>query len=80
VPFILGIIFIIAFFIWEIRFAKYPMAPPKLFSLDKRTMIIILIITFVSGGNYFVLLMMWPSEIYNVYGKPRSHPRAFGHH
>jgi hypothetical protein len=60
---------IIAFFIWEVKFAPHPMAPKAIFSLEKRTMIIILIITFVSGGNFFVLLMMWPSQIYNVYGR-----------
>ena len=60
---------IIAFFVWEVKFAPHPMAPPAIFSLEKRTMIIILVITFVSGGNFFVLLMMWPSQIYNVYGK-----------
>jgi hypothetical protein len=32
-------------------------------------MIVILLITFLSGGNYFVLLLLWPTQIYNVYGK-----------
>ena len=32
-------------------------------------MIVILLITFLSGGNYFVLLLFWPTQIYNVYGK-----------
>ena len=30
--------------------------------------IIILLITFLSGGNFFVLLLFWPTQIYNVYG------------
>jgi hypothetical protein len=32
-------------------------------------MIIILLITFLSGGNYFVMLLFWPTQVYNVYGK-----------
>jgi Fungal trichothecene efflux pump (TRI12) len=68
VPFILGIILIIAFFVWEIKFAPYPMAPRKMFTKAKRTMILILLITFISGGNYFVLLLLWPTEVYNIYG------------
>lgn len=59
---------IIAFFVWEVKFAKYPMCPPGLFSKQKRTMILILLITFLSGGNFFVILLFWPTQIYNVYG------------
>lgn len=69
VPFILGIVLIIAFFVWEVRFAPYPMVPKAIFHKAKRTMIIILLITFLSGGNFFVLLLFWPTQIYNVYGK-----------
>ena len=32
-------------------------------------MVAILLITFFSGGNYFVLLLFWPTQCYNVYGK-----------
>lgn len=32
-------------------------------------MVIILLITWLSGGSYFVLLLFWPTEVYNVYGK-----------
>jgi hypothetical protein len=67
-PLILGIVLIIAFFVWEL-FAPYPMVPKALFSKAKRTMIVILLITFLSGGNYFVLLLLWPTQVYNVYGK-----------
>lgn len=35
-------------------------------------MIIILIITFLSGSNYFVMLMFWPTEVFNVYGMSLS--------
>ena len=37
-------------------------------------MIVILAITFLSGGNFFVLLLLWPTEIYNVYGKSITPP------
>jgi hypothetical protein len=69
VPFVLGAVMIIAFFVWELKFAPYPMVPPALFSKAKKTMIMILLITFLSGGNYFVLLLFWPTQVYNVYGK-----------
>ncbi|KAK5121659.1 hypothetical protein LTR85_004831 [Meristemomyces frigidus] len=68
VPFILGIVLIIAFFVWECFFAKFPMAPPALFRKAPRTMVCVLIMTFFSGGNFFVLLLFWPTQVYNVYG------------
>ncbi|OAL03750.1 MFS general substrate transporter [Phaeosphaeriaceae sp. SRC1lsM3a] len=82
-PLVLGIILIIAFFVWEF-FAPYPMVPRALFSKAKRTMIVILLITFLSGGNYFVMLLFWPTQVYNVYGDDpvgigiRSLPIGFG--
>jgi hypothetical protein len=45
------------------------MVPPALFSKAKRTIIIILLITFLSGGNFFVMLWFWPTQVYNVYGE-----------
>ena len=68
VPFIMGIVLIIGFFVWEFLFAKYPMAPRALFSRSPRTMTTILLITFFSGANFFVLLIFWPTQVYNVYG------------
>jgi len=82
-PLLLGIAFTIAFFIWQV-FAPHPMVPRALFSKAKRTMIIILLITFLSGGNFFVMLLMWPTQIYNVYGDDpigvgvRALPIGFG--
>lgn len=54
------------------------MVPRKLFSKAKRTMTVILLITFLSGGNFFVLIIMWPTEIYNLYGEqiPMAHARS----
>lgn len=75
VPFIIGIILIICFFVWELFFAKFPMAPPALFKKAPRTMAAVLLITFFSGANFFVLLLFWPTQVYNVYGK-RSNRNA----
>ncbi|KAK4616312.1 Trichothecene efflux pump TRI12 [Fulvia fulva] len=83
VPLIMGLILIIAFFVWEF-FAPYPMCPRALFSKDKRSMILILLITFFSGGNFFVLLLFWPTQVYNMYGNDplqigiRTLPIGFG--
>ena len=68
-PFILGLVLLIAFFVWELYIAKYPMCPRKLFSKSKGNMVKLLLITFFSGGNFFVLLLFWPTQIYNVYGR-----------
>ncbi|CAK4034403.1 MFS general substrate transporter [Lecanosticta acicola] len=84
VPFIIGVILIIAFFIWELFIAKYPMVPKEVFSKDKRTMVLILLITFFSGGNFFVMLLFWPTQVYNMYGNDpvqigiRTLPIGFG--
>ncbi|PIA91001.1 Multidrug resistance protein 3 [Cercospora beticola] len=68
VPFMLGITVITAFFVWEIKYAPHPMIPKAVFSKDKRSMIMIFLITFFSGGNFFVMLIFWPTQVYNVYG------------
>lgn len=60
------------------------MCPPRIFIRAKKTMIITLIVTFLSGANFFVLLLFWPTQIYNVYGNDRvgigirSLPIGFG--
>lgn len=69
VPLILGLVMIAAFFVWEF-YAPHPMVPRALFKKAKKTMIVILLITWLSGGNFFVLLLFWPTQIYNVYGEP----------
>lgn len=67
VPLILGIVLIIAFVIWEAKFAPYPMFPKR---LNQATSILVctLIITFISGANFFSILMFWPTQAFNVYG------------
>lgn len=83
-PFIIGCVLIVAFFVWELMFAKHPMVPKGVFSKDKRTMIFILLITFFSGGNFFVMLLFWPTQVYNMYGNDpvqigiRTLPIGFG--
>lgn len=84
VTFLLGSVLIAAFFVYEIKFAKHPMVPARIFSRDKRTMISILLVTFFSGGNFFAMLLFWPTQVYNVYGNDplqigiRTLPIGFG--
>lgn len=84
VPFVIGIMLIIQFFVYEICIAKYPMVPPALFRKAPRTMSFILLITFFSGGNFFVLLLFYPTQVYNMYGDDhvgiglRALPIGFG--
>jgi len=83
-PFVIGVVLIAAFFVWEIYFASYPMCPKSLFQKDTRTMAMILLITFFSGGNFFVMLLFWPTQCYNMYGNDpigigiRTLPIGFG--
>jgi len=57
----------VAFFIWEAYGAKYPMFPRRL-QQDSRVLSLTLLITWISGANFFSILMFWPTESYNVYG------------
>ncbi|KAH8811539.1 MFS multidrug transporter-like protein [Xylogone sp. PMI_703] len=66
-PLILGAILIIAFGFWEAYGAKYPMVPSRL-KQAPRTLILTLVITFISGANFFSILMFWPTQAFNVYG------------
>jgi hypothetical protein len=54
------------FFIWEAYGAKYPMFPRRL-QQDPRVLSLTLLITWISGANFFSVLMFWPTEAYNVY-------------
>ena len=54
------------------------MVPKALFSKSKRTMVVILLITFLSGGNYFALLLFWPTQVFNVYGNPDPYYNCCG--
>ena len=46
---------IIAFAIWEWKFAKYPMFPARLKQKNPRVLAILLLVTFVSGANFFAV-------------------------
>ncbi|KAF2404014.1 MFS general substrate transporter [Trichodelitschia bisporula] len=66
-PLVLGIILIIAFVVYEAKFARYPMFPGSILQ-EPRIMTLTLIITFISGSNFFSVLLFWPTQSYNVYG------------
>ncbi|KAJ8067292.1 hypothetical protein OCU04_004650 [Sclerotinia nivalis] len=67
VPLILGGIFIIAFCFWESYGAKNPMFPSRL-RKEPRILALTLVITFISGANFFSVLLFWPTQAFNVYG------------
>jgi len=67
VPLLLGSALIIAFVVWEAKFAKFPMFPRRL-GQDPRILVLTLIITFISGANFFSVLLFWPTQAFNVYG------------
>ena len=66
-PLILGGVMLIAFCFWEWKGAKNPMFPRRLGQYP-RTLVLTLIITFISGANFFSIVMFWPTQAYNVYG------------
>ncbi|RDW72620.1 putative MFS drug efflux pump [Aspergillus mulundensis] len=82
-PLILGVALLVAFAFWEIYGAKYPIFPSRL-KQEPRTLILTLVITFISGANFFSVLMFWPTQAFNVYGHDptavgvRSLPIGFG--
>ncbi|KAL4793991.1 fungal trichothecene efflux pump-domain-containing protein [Aspergillus venezuelensis] len=82
-PLILGVAFLVAFGFWEIYGAKHPMFPTRL-KQEPRTLGLTLVITFISGANFFSVLMFWPTQAFNVYGHDplgvglRSLPIGFG--
>ncbi|KAK0729714.1 major facilitator superfamily domain-containing protein [Lasiosphaeris hirsuta] len=66
-PLIIGILFIAFFVIWEFWVTENPMLPRRL-GKAPRTLILTLVITSISGAEFFSVLMLWPPEAYNVYG------------
>jgi hypothetical protein len=62
-----GLVLIIAFVVYEARFAKHPMFPKRL-QQNPRVLALTLLITFISGANFFSVLMFWPTQAYNMYG------------
>jgi hypothetical protein len=41
---------------------------PKRLQQDPRVLGLTLIITFISGANFFSIIMFWPTQAFNVYG------------
>ncbi|KAG2002682.1 hypothetical protein GB937_009648 [Aspergillus fischeri] len=82
-PLILGFVILVAFAVWEIYGAKYPIFPTRL-KQEPRTLGLTLVITFISGANFFSIIMFWPTQSFNVYGHDpvqvglRSLPVGFG--
>jgi hypothetical protein len=64
---IIGIILLIAFCIYEVKVAKYPIFPSRL-KQDPRILALTLVITAISGANFFGVLLFWPTQSYNMYG------------
>jgi len=67
IPLLLGAAFLIGFVFWEIYGAKYPMFPSRL-KREPRILALTLVITFISGANFFSVLLFWPTQAFNVYG------------
>ncbi|KIX02552.1 uncharacterized protein Z518_08493 [Rhinocladiella mackenziei CBS 650.93] len=68
VPLIIGFFLLfVAFPIWEIKYAKFPMFPARM-KKEARLLSLTLIITAISGANFFSILMFWPTQAFNVYG------------
>ncbi|EON62323.1 hypothetical protein W97_01544 [Coniosporium apollinis CBS 100218] len=62
-----GFVLFVLFPLWEIKFAKFPMFPSRM-KKEARTLTLTLIITAISGANFFSVLMFWPTQAFNVYG------------
>ena len=67
VPLFVGFLLIVAFVVWEAKFAPYPMFPARI-KQSPRILILTLIITCISGANFFSVLLFWPTQAFNVYG------------
>lgn len=66
-PLLLGAALLAGFVMWEAYGAKYPMFPRRL-RKDPRIFLLTLVITFISGANFFSVLLFWPTQAFNVYG------------
>jgi MFS family permease len=66
-PLIIGIFLFLAFIIYEWKFAKFPMFP-RAIAREPRILLLTLVITFISGANFFSVILFWPTQSYNSYG------------
>ncbi|KAI9686287.1 MAG: hypothetical protein M1822_003943 [Bathelium mastoideum] len=69
----LGACLIVLFFVWEIWLVPYPMFPARL-KQNPRALYVICFITFVSGANFFAVLVFWPTQYYATYTGDTSYP------
>lgn len=67
VPLLLGVALVVAFVVWEARYAAYPMFPRRI-NQSPRVLVLTLIITCISGANFISLIAFWPTQAFNVYG------------
>ncbi|KAL9094913.1 MAG: hypothetical protein Q9165_002863 [Trypethelium subeluteriae] len=69
----LGAVLIVLFFIWELFFVPYPMFPARL-KQNPRALYVVCFITFVSGANFFAVLVFWPTQYYATYTGDTPYP------
>lgn len=70
-PLVLGVVLLVAFFVWEAYGARFPMFPKRLWQ-EPRILGLTLVITFISGANFFSILMFWPTQAFNVSSNHRA--------
>lgn len=63
---LIGIALLVAWFVWEWKFARHPMVPFELFK-GQRVVAPAFAVAFVAGMNFFSLLNFWPLTISNVW-------------
>lgn len=63
-----GVMLFVCFPTWEVYGAKYPIFPSRL-RREPRILALTLVITFISGANFFSVLLFWPTQAFNVYGQ-----------
>ncbi|KAF2092304.1 MFS multidrug transporter-like protein [Saccharata proteae CBS 121410] len=82
-PLVIGVLCMVAFVLYEAFVAPFPMFPSRL-KQNPRNLILILIITFTSGANFFSVLVWWPTQSASMYDPDpvqigiRSLPIGFG--
>ncbi|KAN0076264.1 Major facilitator superfamily domain containing protein [Elaphomyces granulatus] len=80
---LLGLFVLTLFVLWELYGAKYPIVPTRL-GAEPLILSLTFLITFISGANFYSVVMFWPSETFDVYGHDpiqvgvRCLPFAFG--
>ncbi|KAI9716063.1 MAG: hypothetical protein M1828_000474 [Chrysothrix sp. TS-e1954] len=68
VPLFIGVALLALFFVWEFFFAKFPMFPRTIIASEPRILGLTLVITTISGANFFSVLLFFPTQSYNVFG------------